>query len=126
MWSKHRGGSYIPTPVFYDGLLYLCANNGVVTVLQPETGERVYQNRITRGGSFSASPVAADGKLYFASEDGEVIVVRAGPKFEVLATNTMDDVVMATPAISRDLLVIRTQHHVFGIGEPEAPRSKPH
>jgi outer membrane protein assembly factor BamB len=115
VWSKHRGGSYIPTPIFYDGLLYLCANNGVVTAYRPETGERVYQNRVTQGGGFSASPVAGGGRLYFASEDGEVIVVKAGPTFEKLATNSMSEVIMATPAISGDLLIIRTQDHLVAL-----------
>ena len=117
VWSKHRGGWYIPTPLFLDGILYLCANNGVITALKAETGERVYQNRLDPGSSFSASPVAADGKLYFASEDGDVFVVRAGPKFELLAKNSMGEVIMATPAISGDLLLVRTQGHLVALGE---------
>jgi outer membrane protein assembly factor BamB len=121
VWSKHRGGSYIPTPLFLDGILYLCANNGVITALKAETGERLYQNRLNPGGSFSASPVSADGKLYFASEDGDVFVVRAGPKFEQLAVNPMGEVVMATPAISGDLLLVRTQGHLVAIGESATP-----
>ena len=63
----------------------------------------------------SASPVAADGKLYFASEEGEVYVLKTGPKYELLAINPMGEAIMATPAISDNLLIIRGQHHVFGI-----------
>jgi hypothetical protein len=69
------------------------------------------------GGGFTASPVAADGRLYFTSEDGHVYVVRAGPTFELLANNAMDEVCMATPAISQRMLIVRTKNHVYGIGE---------
>lgn len=120
-WSKHRGGSYIPTPIVYGDFLYLCSSNGILTVYDAETGERVYQERLTRGGGYSASPVAADGKVYFASEDGDVIVVRAGPTFERLAVNQMGEIIMATPAIAPGLMIVRTQHHVFGLAEG-APR----
>ena len=61
--------------------------NGVLAAYDVRTGERVYQERVEGGGSFSASPVAADGKLYLTSEDGDVFVVKAGPKYELLATN---------------------------------------
>jgi hypothetical protein len=65
--------------------------------------------------------VAADGRLYFASEAGEVFVLRAGPEPELLATNALDEVVMATPAVSGGLLVIRTLGHVLGLAEGKAP-----
>ena len=75
----------------------------------------IYQQRLP--SSFSASPVATDGKLYFSSEDGDVFVVRAGPKFELLATNVMGQPVMATPAISDGLLIFRTKDSVYAVGE---------
>ena len=74
------------------------------------------------GGAFSASPVAADGRLYFASEDGDVFVVRAGPTYEELAKIPMNETIIATPAISDGLIVIRTAGHVYGIGGPLARR----
>ena len=60
--------------------------------------------------------MAADGKLYFASEDGDVFVVKAGPTFELLARNKIGEVMIATPAIGGKMIVVRGQHHVFGIG----------
>ena len=114
-----RGGTYLPTPLLYRGYLYLVNNNGILSCYRAETGEMVYQTRIGEVGvSFSASPVAADGRLYFSSEGGDVYVLRAGPSFELLATNAMDEVVMATPAASDGLLVVRTLGHVVGIGLP--------
>ena len=117
VWSKRRGGPYTPTPILYDGILYICSSTGILAAYRAETGERIYRERI--GGvpnSFSASAVAADGKLYYASEDGDVFVVKAGPQYELLATNPMGEVLMATPAISPGMLVIRMQRHIVGVG----------
>jgi outer membrane protein assembly factor BamB len=117
-WSHARGGTYIPTPIRYGEYVYTCNNNGLLTCYKDATGEQVYQTRIAEGGgSFSASPVAADGRLFFSAETGEVYVLRAGPRFELLARNDMGEVVMATPAISDGLLVVRTTGHVVGLGE---------
>jgi hypothetical protein len=115
-WSN-TSGTYIPTPLYYDGILYTCGNEGVVTAYEAKTGERLYRARAGGGGSFSASPVAADGRLYFTNEDGDVIVARAGRAYQELATNQMKEVIMSTPAISDGLIIIRTLGHVYGIGE---------
>jgi outer membrane protein assembly factor BamB len=114
-WSSSKGSPYTPTPLIYGDLFYTCADNGVISAYNAKTGERIYQERLP--SSFSASPVAADGKLYLASEDGDVFVVKAGPKFELLATNPMGKPLMATPAVSSGILILRTENHVFGIGE---------
>ena len=124
-WSKQRGGPYMPTPVVYGDHLYTVSNQGVVTAYEAKTGERVYQERIAgKGGAFTASPVASDGKIYLSSEDGEVFVFKAGPKHELLSTNPMGEVLMATPAISDGMLIVRGLKHVFGIGEAPAAKTK--
>ena len=123
-WSKKRGGVYIPTPLLYDDYLYMCANQGVLSCYNAKSGERIYQERIAeKGGAFTASPVAAAGRLYLTSEEGEIYVVKAGPKYELLATNPMNEVCMATPAISEGMLFVRTQHNLFGIGEPSESKT---
>ncbi|OLD22136.1 MAG: hypothetical protein AUJ01_00940 [Acidobacteria bacterium 13_1_40CM_3_65_5] len=114
-WSTNRGGPYIPTPVIYGDHLYVLQINGVLAAYTVRTGERLYQERVGPGGSFSASPVAGDGKIYLTSEDGDVFVVKAGPKYELLATNHMGQVVMATPAISDGILIIRGLKDLFAI-----------
>ena len=116
-WSN-TAGTYIPSPLYYEGILYTCDNGGVLTAYDAKTGERLYRARVGGGGSFAASPIAADGKLYFANEDGDVIVARAGRKYEELAKNQMKEVIMSTPAISDGVIVVRTLGHVYGIGEP--------
>jgi outer membrane protein assembly factor BamB len=124
-WSKTRGGPYMPTPVVYGDLLYTCSNQGVLTAYNAKTGERIYQERLGgKGGAFTASPVAADGKIYLSSEDGEVFVVKAGPKYELLATNRVGEVMMATPAISDGLVIIRAHNHVFAFGDGTTAKNK--
>jgi outer membrane protein assembly factor BamB len=89
--------------------------NGVLAAYNVKTGERIYQERLGAGGSFSASPVAADGKLYLSSEDGDVFVVKAGPAYELLATNRVGQIVMATPAISDGIIFVRGLKDVIAI-----------
>jgi outer membrane protein assembly factor BamB len=115
-WSHDRDGTYISTPIVYRDQLYTLNNNGILTAYDAATGERIYRARVGGGGAFSSSPVAADGRLYMASEDGDVFVVQTGRKYVELAKNPMGEVIMATPAISDGVLIIRTLGHVVAIG----------
>ena len=114
-WTSSKGSPYTPTPIVYGDLFYVVADNGVLSAYEAKSGTMVYQQRLP--SSFSASPVATDGKLYLSSEDGDVFVVRAGPKFELLAKNVMGQPLMATPAISDGLLIVRTKDFVYAVGE---------
>lgn len=117
VWSKTGRGSYMPTPLVYRGLLYVLANNGVFDAYDLRTGEELYRQRLPAVGSgFSASPVAADGKLYLPNEDGEIIVVAAGREFKHVATNSMGELLMATPAISDGVLYVRSAVSLFAVG----------
>ena len=116
-WSKTARGPYMPTPLAYRGQLYVLANNGVVDAYDLQTGKDIYRQRLPNIGSgFSASPVAADGKIYLSSEDGDVLVIGAGPEFSHIATNTMGDLIMATPALSEGVMYIRTAGTLFAVG----------
>ncbi len=117
-WRTDTGAPEIPTPIVYEDYLYVVSNNGILNCYQAKTGERVYRERMGGvGGAFTASLIAADGRIYLSSEDGEVYVIKAGPTYELLALNSMGEVCLATPAVAPGMLVIRTQHHLFGIGE---------
>jgi outer membrane protein assembly factor BamB len=120
-WSSSKGSPYTPTPIIYDGIFYTCGDNGVLSAYDAKTGERFYQERLP--SSFSASPVAANSKLYLSSEDGDVFVVKAGPKYELLATNPVGEVMMATPAISDGLVIVRGLNHLFAFGETKSKTS---
>ena len=124
-WSKKRGGTYMPTPLVYGDYLYTCSNNGVLNCYNARTGEKIYQQRVAgQSNAFTASPIAADGKLYFAGEDGDIFVVKAGPQYELIATNPMGEVMMATPAISEGMIFVRTLSNVYGIADASATKSK--
>lgn len=116
-WSTPRGGSYTATPLVYGDYLYVPRWNGVLACHVAETGSLVYEERLGTGAAISASPVASGGKIYVPTEDGDVYVVRAGGEFTVLATNSMDETVLATPAISGGTVYFRTRSHVVAIGE---------
>jgi outer membrane protein assembly factor BamB len=117
LWSKQRGGVYLPSPIVYADQLYTVSNNGIMNAYDPKTGNKVFQQRIGEGGSFVASPVAAGGRLYVASEDGDVYVVKAGPQYELLAKNLIGEPILATPALAGDLLLVRGARHLFAIAE---------
>ena len=117
VWSKVRRGPYMPTPIIYRGLVYILHNRGLFDCYDLKSGEEVYRQRVPHAGSgFSGSPVAADGKIYLPSEDGDIFVVKAGREFELIAKNSMGELLMATPALSDGALYIRTQGHVFAVG----------
>jgi outer membrane protein assembly factor BamB len=117
VWSRTGRGSYMPTPLAYRGLLYVLSNNGLLDAYDLKTGEEIYRQRLPLVGSgFSASPVAADGKLYLSNEDGEVLVVAAGREFKHLATNSMGELLMATPALSEGVMYVRSAASLFAVG----------
>jgi outer membrane protein assembly factor BamB len=115
-WSHDRDGTYISSPIVYRDILYTLNNNGIFTAYDATTGARIYRARVGGGGAFSASPIAADGRIYMASEDGDVFIVQAGREYRELVKIPMGEVIMASPAISDGVLVIRTLGHVWGIG----------
>ncbi|RPH33898.1 MAG: hypothetical protein EHM93_02710 [Bacteroidales bacterium] len=115
-WRTKRGGTYMPTPIVYNGYLYTFNNNGALNCYDAKTGEKKYKETLKDGQSFTASPVAADGKLYFTSEEKGIIVVKAGPEFEQITINPIGEICMASPAISDGFIFVRGQHHLFCFG----------
>jgi outer membrane protein assembly factor BamB len=116
-WSQAREGAYMQTPLVHGDYLYVCRDNGVLSVYDARTGERKYQQRLADGKTgFTASAVAAGGLVYYTSEDGGVYVIKAGPVFELVAENALGEVAMATPAISEGAIIFRTQGHLVAVG----------
>ncbi len=119
VWSSKRFGAYMQTPIVYGDELYVCRDNGVITCWDARTGTQHYRERLTAGFGYTSSGVAADGKLYYSSEEGDVHVVKAGPEFELLGVHEFGETVMATPAISRGMLLYRTRTKLVAIA-PES------
>jgi outer membrane protein assembly factor BamB len=117
-WSVPRAGSYMATPILYGDYLYVVRWNGILGVYEARTGTRAYQQRLGEGATaFTASPVASGGHIYFATEDGDIYVIKAGPTFELVATNKLDSAMLATPAISDGRLFIRTKDEILAFGQ---------
>jgi outer membrane protein assembly factor BamB len=117
-WSKRGRGSYMPTPLIYQDHLYVLANQGLLDAYELTTGREIYRERLPHHGSgFSSSPVASDGRLFLSSEDGDIFVVRGGPTFALVATNSMGEPIMATPAIAHRTIFVRTERHLVAIGQ---------
>jgi outer membrane protein assembly factor BamB len=99
-----------------DGLIYTAAEENYVTCLEAATGQMVWTEKI--GGKYAGSPVYADGRLYFFSQQGTTTVLKPGRTFEVLATSTLDDGFMASPAVSGKAFYLRTRTHLYRIESP--------
>lgn len=115
VWSFKRGGAYMASPLVYGDFLYNMQVNGLLTCIEALTGAVKYKKDF--GKAFSASGVASNDKLYFPAETGEIYVIQAGPEYKLLAENNMDDVCMATPAITDGMIIFRTQHSMIAIGK---------
>ena len=118
-WSHQPGGTYMPTPLLYRGVLHMLHNNGRFAAYDAATGELLYRRRIGTNETFTGSPIAADGRIYVTSEEGTTTIVRAGRTFEQLGTSSIDEAVLTTPAVSAGVLVLRGANHVFGLGAPK-------
>ncbi len=116
-WHNLKVGNYMQTPLIYGDLLYCCRDSGVLSVFDAKNGNRKYRERLSGKVGFTASPVAGDGKIYFTSEEGDVFVIKTGRQYELLAKNQMNEICMATPAISEGSLFFRTKGHVVAIGK---------
>ena len=114
VWRAPAGGSYVSSLVYFDGLLYLTNDVGVLTCADAKTGERVWQARLD--GVFFASPVAADGRIYVVSQTGETIVVKAGRTPGILARNDLGERLVASPAIAGGRIYLRSDGKLFAIG----------
>ena len=117
-WSNPVGGPYNPSPLFYEGRLYVLYDRGLVSCYDAKTGRVLYdRERLPKGFAFTSSPWAAGGRIFCLNEDGVCYVLRAGDQFELLHTNTLadDDMCMATPALVSDRLLIRTSARLYCI-----------
>ncbi len=116
VWSHQQLGSYNPSSLVYGDTHYTLLDRGVLMAYDARTGRPVYPRaRVTAGTLFTASPWAYNGKIFALSEDGDTFVIQAGPEFEVLGRNSLDEWTMATPAIARGSLILRTASKLYRI-----------
>ena len=117
VWLYSRAVPQLPSPLLYEGLLYMVNDGGIVTILDPANGERLDQGRLQDGvDSYRASPVAGDGKIYLVSELGMVSVLEPGPTLRVIAAADLDATVYGTPAIAGGRIYLRTGTTLYCFG----------
>lgn len=126
-WYQRYAGPYHPTPLVYGDYLYVLYDRGMLSCYDAKTGKPVYERQRLGGGSqaFTASPWAYNGKLFCLSEDGETFVIKAGPKFELLGKNNLDDMSLSTPALASGNLLIRTQSRLYCLRQASIGENKP-
>lgn len=117
-WRHESRGAYVCSPVLYRD--YLCAHTeqGIVTCYDARSGAIAYQQRLE--GKFTSSPVAGDDKVYCTNEEGTTFVIKAGPRYELLARNALDEFCLASPALVDGQVLVRTEKHLFCIQEAAA------
>jgi outer membrane protein assembly factor BamB len=116
LW-KFMSGPDVPTPVTDGSLLYVINDRGIMWALNARTGEEVYSRQRLPSSTYSGSPVLADGRIYITNEDGLTVVVKAGPKFELLAQNDFGEYTLSSPAVSEGQIFIRTESFLYAIGQ---------
>jgi outer membrane protein assembly factor BamB len=116
VWSFDNGPD-VPTPVADGTHVYVVNDKGIVWCLDARTGQAVYGPERLKPGTYSASPVLADGRVYVTNEDGLTSVFKAGPRFERLAENHLEDYTLSSPAVSEGQIFLRTASHLYAIGK---------
>ena len=115
-WSDARGGTYLPTPVAYEGGIYSLSETGILSRFDAKTGKLSYKSRLAAdAGFFTTSPWAYNGKVFCLSEEGKTFVVEADGTFKVLHVNALEEMSQATPAMAGDRLLLRTESKLYSI-----------
>ena len=114
VWSVATGAPYVSSLLYYDGVLYMANDVGVLTAIDAATGAKLWQERVD--GVFSASPIAGGGHVYFVSENGDTVVVKAGRSPQIVGRNALGERAVASPAASNGRIFIRTDNYLFCIG----------
>ena len=116
VWSYRKGTAYVPSPILHGSFLYLMTDAGLMTCLDAATGEVKYEGgRLPVPATFTSSLVAYGDRLLMTSEDGDTFVVKAGPTYEVLRTNTVGEPVYASLALAGKTIYIRGEKHLFAV-----------
>jgi outer membrane protein assembly factor BamB len=117
LWRLPRGTPDVPSPLAYDGVLYLAGENGMLSCLDLKTGKELYPRQRLHSARYRASPVYADDKVYITARDGVTTVLKAGPEFHIIAESRIPDQVSASPAISNGVIYLRGWQALYAIGK---------
>jgi outer membrane protein assembly factor BamB len=117
LWQEKRFVPEVPSPLYYDGRVYMIKNGGIVSCMDAKTGKLLFRERLGAAGLYCSSPICANGRIYTASRKGIITVFKAGDTLEVLAKNDLKEQIFATPAVVDNKLYVRTDKHVYAFGK---------
>jgi outer membrane protein assembly factor BamB len=115
LWSFDNGPD-VPTPVTDGKYFYSVNDRGILWCLDAKSGQEIWGRQRIKSGTYSSSLVLADGKIYATNEDGVTTVLKAGPIFEVLAENDLNEYMLSSPAISDGRIFMRGTQFLYAIG----------
>lgn len=118
-WRNKKGVPRMSSPLLVGSELYMVSDNGVASCLDAKTGETLWSQRL--GGNFSSSPLFADGRIYVGNREGEMFVIAPRREYKLLATNKLDDAIMASPAALDSAIFLRTEKAIYRIEKPNQP-----
>ncbi len=120
VWAYPLLGTYNTTALVYGDIYYTLLDRGFLLAHDAVTGEEIYgRRRLEIGNGFTASPWGYNGRIFLLSEDGDTFVVKAGPEFEILHKNSLDEMTLATPAVARGSVILRTQSKLYRIARSD-------
>lgn len=117
VWKESKSVPDVPSPLYYQGRVYLVNERGIVTCRDAKTGKEIYRERLGGRGICYASPVVGDNKIYVGCDGGVLVVFKPGDRFEVLAKNDLGEAILATPALVDNSIYVRTDKHLFAFKE---------
>src|SRR5262249_15453513 len=116
LWTLNKHLPFVPSPLLYQGYLFLVKNGGIVSSVDSRTGKPIKQERVRGSGDYYSSPVGGDGKVYLFSQSGGATVISAAAKWKVLGFSKFDEEIYATPAIVDGKIYVRTTGHLYCFG----------
>ncbi len=122
-WSQRQAGPYNTSPIIYGDYFYVLYDRGFFGCYDARTGKEIYNKQRIGPNAFTSSPWGYDGKIFCLGEDGDTFVIEAGPTYKLLGKNSLDEMCMASPAIARGSLIIRTLSKLYRIGNGTTTKS---
>ena len=117
LWKVEEKVPEVPSPIYYNGCVYMIKNGGIITCVDAESGNVLYRERLGASGAYIASPILANGNIYIPSNNGVITVVKAGNQLEILAQNDLGEKIYSTPAVIGNTLYVRTMENLYAFGE---------
>ena len=117
VWREIKDVPEVPSPLYYNGLVYMIKNGGIASCMNAENGKLLFRERLGASGPYFSSPIVANDRIYIASINGIVTVFEAGDKLKILAQNDLDERITATPAVVGNTIYVRTAENLYAFGE---------